>query len=120
MHSTLGLKFAERPKHTAIVAAEGGGLGATIRYGFEHDVDENDTIELLDATSEQVFLYARVERVTTVPVWKALDVVRASGAVYGTMYVQKLLAVLNDYYTADIQPTDEVTVIIYEPDPTSR
>ncbi len=110
----IELDFAKNPKHNALVAKEGGGRGATVRYEDEKGIDVNDTLVCLDAETGEEFMRARVVHVTKVPVWRALDIIEANKAVYTTKYVYILHWLLNRYYE-DVRITDKVKVIIYRP-----
>ena len=116
---TYILKFAESPKQTALVAAEAGTVGATVRYNLEKPIQEGDKIEMVEAGSEEVFAYSTVKHTVDVPLWKVLDLIRVHGAVYGIDYLQELIGELNFYYDDPIDLDTVVTLIIYKPEPTS-
>lgn len=110
------LKCQRSAIQTATVASEGGGIGATVRYEDEKGISIGDTLYLDNADTGDRIVVAEVVHVRVVEAYRALDVIRATGAVYHTSYVTHLMEDLNRYYD-DVEPTDEVKVIIYDPDP---
>lgn len=118
MGRSVELKCAKSARQTAVVATEGGGAGATVRYDDEKNIRVNDRLILVDADTGEHIVEARVNHVNVTPAYSALDVIKAHGAVYGTQYVTHLIENLNEYYD-DVSPLDDVKVVIYDPYPTT-
>lgn len=114
-YGTKALKFAAGPSTTLALADKTDSLAATIRYDDEKGIQEGDFIRIVSAQTGDHEGAAEVTHTETVPVRRALDVVRMHWAEYGIQSIDRLVSELNDYYDDTIDLSSEVKVIILNP-----
>lgn len=87
---------------------------ATVRYGFDRDLNPGDTIKLLTPAGN-IFAIAEVVDVWTAPLRLAyFDMTVADGRTHPAEGTLDLHERMNGHYTDNIALTDEVTVVEFD------
>lgn len=115
MSDSVPLKFDGKALETLTLAANARTEAATIRFNDEKNIQQGTVLSARPAETPNVEIAVLdVTCVVTCPLWRAVDIINARNALYGSSTATEAVISLNKHYR-HVSPTETVKVIFYVP-----